>query len=554
MKDEFVSTEHLSAGLDQGGFQGQRHPQAECPNRQGNPSGDAGTPRQPASDRPEPRGQVSGRRSVTESTLSSVPGKEKLESGLGRDQEIRSARDPGPLPPNQRTAPCSSASRALARRPSSKGLALRIVDADVPEEALKNRRVIALDMERLPVARNQVPRRSSRSGSRPCSKRSRPPAYACFSSMNCTRSSAPGRGGGGSRTRPTLLGRPLGRGGSAALARSNARRIPQVCRKRQPRNASFQPVYVNEPSVEDTIAILRGAEAAARRPSPRREDQRLGPSWPGGRPFAPRYIADRFSARQGDRPPVDEAASPPGYGIAKRAAGDRRSAAASWCSWARRPPACRRPRNTPKQRQRGHPGGDDRPSQAALADTAQQWELEKSGLGDVHQIRSKLDEAELQFNHLSAAIKEKQSAGLPVPEADYQKLYELDMQRKRLAGQLESADKGEPQVTGRRLTPPRGRAGRNRRGRERMDRHTGQPHDGDGAGQAPRDGRSHPPADGQPGRGRGRRLQRRSAATAAACKIPTDRSGRSSSWGPRASVRPSSARPWRRLCSTTKTP
>ena len=74
-----------------------------------------------------------------------------------------------------------------------------------------------------------------------------------------------------------------------------------------------------------------------------------------------------------------------------------------------------------------------------LADLRRQWEMEKSGLGDVHQIRSKLADVELQFNHLSAAIKEKQSSGVPVDEADYQKLYELDLQRKQLSEQLETA-------------------------------------------------------------------------------------------------------------------
>ena len=86
-----------------------------------------------------------------------------------------------------------------------------------------------------------------------------------------------------------------------------------------------------------------------------------------------------------------------------------------------------------------------------LADLRKQWELEKSGLGDVHQIRSKLDEVQLQFNQLGSAIKEKQSAGLPVNETDYQKLYELDMQRKRLAERLESEDKPQTPVSGRRL-------------------------------------------------------------------------------------------------------
>lgn len=91
-----------------------------------------------------------------------------------------------------------------------------------------------------------------------------------------------------------------------------------------------------------------------------------------------------------------------------------------------------------------------------LADLREQWELEKSGLGDSQQVRQRLMEVELQSSQLAASIKEKQSAGMPVSEGDYQKLYELDMQQKELAKQVESqeAEAGEeekPAATRKRL-------------------------------------------------------------------------------------------------------
>ena len=75
-----------------------------------------------------------------------------------------------------------------------------------------------------------------------------------------------------------------------------------------------------------------------------------------------------------------------------------------------------------------------------LADLRKQWEMEKSGLGDVQQVRKKLFEVENQYNQLAASIKEKQSQGAIVHEADYQKLYELDLEKKRLSKQLEQQD------------------------------------------------------------------------------------------------------------------
>ncbi|NLE39367.1 MAG: AAA domain-containing protein, partial [Pirellulaceae bacterium] len=66
------------------------------------------------------------------------------------------------------------------------------------------------------------------------------------------------------------------------------------------------------------------------------------------------------------------------------------------------------------------------------------------------QIRGRLADVELEYNHLAAAIKEKQSAALPVGEADYQKLYELDQRKKRLTEQLEKTEATEPEAEGRR--------------------------------------------------------------------------------------------------------
>ena len=86
-----------------------------------------------------------------------------------------------------------------------------------------------------------------------------------------------------------------------------------------------------------------------------------------------------------------------------------------------------------------------------LVDLRQQWELEKAGLGDVQQMRTSLDESEHQFAQLAATIKEKQSSGVVVPETDYQRLYELDMKRKNLVKQLESAEASGAPSDSRRL-------------------------------------------------------------------------------------------------------
>jgi len=64
-------------------------------------------------------------------------------------------------------------------------------------------------------------------------------------------------------------------------------------------------------------------------------------------------------------------------------------------------------------------------------------------MGDVQQIRKRLVEVERQYNQLASSIKEKQSSGIMVREEDYQKLYELDMEQKRLSKQLESKEQDD---------------------------------------------------------------------------------------------------------------
>ena len=75
-----------------------------------------------------------------------------------------------------------------------------------------------------------------------------------------------------------------------------------------------------------------------------------------------------------------------------------------------------------------------------LAGLREQWEAEKLGLGDVQQVRDQLAKVELEFTQLEATIKEKQSRGEMVTEDEYQRLFELDNQRKQFNAKLEAEE------------------------------------------------------------------------------------------------------------------
>ena len=76
-----------------------------------------------------------------------------------------------------------------------------------------------------------------------------------------------------------------------------------------------------------------------------------------------------------------------------------------------------------------------------LADLRKQWDIEKMGLGDIQKVRQELDRVELEFAQLEATVKTKQSAGVPVSENEYQRLYELDVQRRQLQQRIEEEEK-----------------------------------------------------------------------------------------------------------------
>jgi ATP-dependent Clp protease ATP-binding subunit ClpB len=208
----------------------------------------------------------------------------------------------------------------------------------------------------------------------------------------------------------------------------------------------FQPVMIGEPTVEDTIAILRGLKPRyeAHHKGVRIKDSALV----AAANLSQRYIADRFLPDKAIDL-MDEATSrlamelesvPSEIDVVQRRLvqlelADRQLADET---------------EEHAQQRREEVQEEITELRKKLADLRKQWELEKSGLGNVQDIRKNLIDAQLQYNQLAASIKEKQSAGSIVSEADYQKLYELDLQQKNLAGQLDTleSDAGKKPTNG----------------------------------------------------------------------------------------------------------
>ncbi len=196
----------------------------------------------------------------------------------------------------------------------------------------------------------------------------------------------------------------------------------------------FQPVYVGEPSVEDTIAILRGLK-------PRYEAHHKGvkikdSALVAAAQLSHRYITDRFLPDKAIDL-MDEATS--------RLAMELESVPSEIDEVQRRITQLELADRQLAEETEEHAveRRDDiqeeiQSLRRKLASLREQWEAEKLGMGDVQASRKKLDQIDHEFQQLSTAIKEKQASGLPVPESDYQQLYELDVERKKLLKHMES--------------------------------------------------------------------------------------------------------------------
>jgi ATP-dependent Clp protease ATP-binding subunit ClpB len=247
----------------------------------------------------------------------------------------------------------------------------------------------------------------------------------------------------------TVIGAGAAEGGSdaanllkPALARGELRCIGATTldeyRKHIEKDAAlerrFQPVMVGEPSVEDTIAILRGLK-------PRYEAHHKGvkikdSALVAAAELSHRYIADRFLPDKAIDL-MDEATS--------RIAMELQSVPSEIDEVQRRLVQLELAGRQLAEETEEH--AKDRLAEIEaesaelrkkLASLREQWEAEKSGVGSVQELRQQLDAVEHEFAQAGLQIKERQSGGLPVEESLYQRLYELDVKRKTLATRLET--------------------------------------------------------------------------------------------------------------------
>ena len=359
----------------------------------------------------------------------------KLDPVIGRDNEIR--RVVQVLSRRTKNNPVLIGQPGVGKTAIAEGLALRIFEGDIPQ-SLRDKRVISLDMgalvagakfrgdfeERLKAVLREV-------------KDSDGQVILFIDELHLVVGAGNAEG---SADAANLLKPELARGALRCIGATTLDEYRQNIEKDAALERRFQPVYVGEPTVDDTIAILRGLKSRYEsHHGVRITDSALV----AAANLSNRYISDRFLPDKAIDL-VDEAAS--------RLAMEKESVPEPIDLIQRRLRQLELAQRQLVDEQeesavakRAEVEAEMETLNRELASLREQWEAEKLGLEDVQTVRQEMEQLEHQFAKLDAEAKQKQLRG-ESPEEVYREMLEVREKLGALQKRIEDSEAREQQA------------------------------------------------------------------------------------------------------------
>ena len=371
--------------------------------------------------------------------------KGKLDPVIGRDDEIR--RTIQVLSRRTKNNPVLIGEPGVGKTAIVEGLAQRIVSGDVPE-TLRNMRLVALDLgamlagakyrgefeERLKAVLKEIEKENEK-------------AIADISQSSNVTGNRYGRiilfidelhtlvGAGASEgaiDASNMLKPALARGMLRCIGATTLNEYQKYIEKDKALERRFQQVYIGEPNLEDTISILRGLkEHYAKYHNVTIKDSAIV----AAATLSNRYITDRFLPDKAIDL-LDEAAS--------RLSTENQSVPEEIDTLERRlfqlqtvekQLASETEESAVKRKEEVRKEIEE--INRTLPDLKKQWELEKSGLGDVKQMREKHFTVLEEMKKISDRVLQMQRENIRPPQEELDKFVELQKEEKELEEKLD---------------------------------------------------------------------------------------------------------------------